>query len=155
MPDAWQLNGDGLALFVKRLPGVLRKMLGSGAHLPRNVFTDRGTGMYIPAGKVVAKYNATIQANGFKLYWGPDAQRQSPDMGDVLLHETAVSWFRTKMKHAKPDVVPWEETTAQWTKRARRVIRTINSSHDVAGLSREFPSRLIDVIDREGDRLRK
>ena len=25
--------------------------------------------------------------------WGEDASVQSPDMGDVLLHETAVAWF--------------------------------------------------------------
>ena len=48
MPEAWTLNGFGLAQFVKRLPKVLKKMLGDGAPLPRNVFTDRGTGMYIP-----------------------------------------------------------------------------------------------------------
>ena len=55
MPAEWKLDGDGLALFVERLPGVLRKMLGREARLHRNVFTDRGTGMCIPKGLVVAK----------------------------------------------------------------------------------------------------
>ena len=68
MPAEWKLDGDGLALFVERLPGVLRKMLGREARLPRNVFTDRGTGMYIPKGLVVAKYNAAIDATDFYLY---------------------------------------------------------------------------------------
>jgi hypothetical protein len=144
-----------LALFVERLPGVLRKMLGREARLPRNVFTDRGTGMYIPTGLVVAKYNAAIDANDFNLYWGIDAQRQSPDMGDILLHETAVSWFRSVMKDEKPVVPPWEETLAQWTQRARRVTRAINRDYNVAGLCREFPQRLADVVERQGDRLRK
>ena len=102
MPAEWKLDGDGLALFVERLPGVLRKMLGREARLPRNVFTDCGTGMYIPKGFVVAKYNAAIDANDFHLYWGNDAQRQSPDMDDILLHETAVenkSPFRSSVLH--------------------------------------------------------
>ena len=41
---------------------------------------------------------------GFKLYWGADARKQSPDMGDVLLHETAVSWFRKRMSAERPEV---------------------------------------------------
>lgn len=50
MPPNWQLNGRGLADFVERLPTVLMKMLGQDARMPRNVFTDRGTGMYNPQG---------------------------------------------------------------------------------------------------------
>ena len=155
MPAEWKLDGDGLALFVERLPGVLRKMLGRKARLPRNVFTDRGTGMYIPTGLVVAKYNAAIDANDFNLYWGTDAQRQSPDMGDILLHETTVSWFRSLMKAEQPVVPPWEETLAHWTHRARRVTRAINRDYNVAGLCREFPQRLADVVERQGERLPK
>ena len=91
MPHGWKLNGHGLAVFARRLPGILARMLGPSAPLPRCVFTDRGTGMYNPVGKVVHEYADAIDEGGFKLYWGTDAQRQSPDMGDILLHETAVS----------------------------------------------------------------
>ena len=154
MPEDWPLDGSGLALFVQRLPAVLRKMLGPTAPLPRTVFTDRGTGMYIPAGKIVARYEAAVKKAGFKVYWGPDAAQQSPDMGDLLLHETVVAWFRQRMKVEKPAVVPWEETQAQWTQRARRVVRYINENYDVAALCREFPHRLQKVVDSEGERLR-
>ena len=68
-------------------------MLGDDAKLPRTVFTDRGTGMYNPQGKVVRRYHAALESAGFTLYWGTDARRQSPDMADMLLHETAVAWF--------------------------------------------------------------
>ena len=71
--------------------------------MPRNVFTDRGTGMYNPAGKVVKVYAEAVDAAGVNLYWGADAGRLSPDMGDVLLHETAVAWFRNLMKKEKPE----------------------------------------------------
>ena len=34
MPADWKLNGKGLALFVERLPRILRKMLGASVRLP-------------------------------------------------------------------------------------------------------------------------
>jgi hypothetical protein len=155
MPDDWSLNGAGLAMFVRRLPAVLRRMLGSQARLPNNVFTDRGTGMYIPIGKITREYSEALDQIGFQPYWGSDATRQSPDMGDVLLHETAVAWFRKAMRKEKPVVVPWEETTLQWTARARRAVQQVNKDYDASSLCKEFPKRLADVVDREGDRLPK
>ena len=59
------------------------------------------------------------------------------------------------MRAERPEVVPWEETQVQWTKRARKVVASINQEYDVAGLCREFPQRLRDVINSEGERLRK
>ena len=155
MPEAWKLDGDGVAAFVRRLTAVLRKMLGGDAPLPRTIFTDRGTGMYIPSGKIVNKYAAAAEAQGFKVYWGSDASRQSPDMGDVLLHETAVAWLRERMKVELPEASPWDETLSQWTQRARRVVSYINETYDVSALCREFPKRLQDVVDGKGERLRK
>ena len=37
LPESWKLDGAGLALFVEKLPGSLRKMLGADARLPRTV----------------------------------------------------------------------------------------------------------------------
>ena len=79
MPPDWNLDGQGLAAFVDRLPKVLEKMLRGAERLPRHVFTDRGTGMYNPQGKVARQYADAVSRNGFKLYWGSDAARQSPD----------------------------------------------------------------------------
>ena len=140
---------------MRMLPKALRQMLGKEARLPRTLFTDRGTGMYSPGGSVVREYEDAIEQAGIRLYWGPSAKKQAPDLGDVLLHETAVSWFRAKMRAATPDVLPWEETQELWAARARKVVRDINSTCDVHGLCLEFPSRLQDLVDREGDRLRK
>ena len=155
MPADWKLNGKGMALFVERLPGILHKMLGAGARLPRHAFTDRGTGMYNPLGKVVNEYADAMEAAGMHLYWGRDAARQAPDMGDVLLHETAVSWFRKRMAKERPDGLPWQESMEQWARRARRVVAAVNREYDVSGLCREFRTRLEDVVCREGDRLPK
>ena len=105
MPEDWTLDGMGLAAFVQRLPGILRKMLGPETRLPRMLFTDRGTGMYNPAGKIVAKYRQAVKDAGFHVFWGDDASQQSPDMGDLLLHETAVAWLRKKMRKEKPQSI--------------------------------------------------
>ena len=47
------------------------------------------------------------------------------------------------------------ETQEQWAKRARRVVAAINKDYDVAGLCGEFPTRLQDVVDGDGERLSK
>ena len=52
MPHNWPLDSSGVAMFVDRLAGILRRMLGLNARLPKVVFTDRGTGMYSPQGTV-------------------------------------------------------------------------------------------------------
>ena len=153
MPEDWALTGNGFAAFVDRLPKVLQKMLGPGARLPRHVFTDRGTGLYNSQGNVVREYANAVSRNRFHLYWGADATKQSPDMADVLLHETAVSWFRNVLRKSKPDVLPWQENQAQWAQRAHKAIREINRDYDVAGLCRQFPARLQEVVDGEGERL--
>ena len=155
MPEDWGLTGAGLAQFVRRLPGILRKMLGPGAPLPRNLFTDRGTGLYSSQGFVVGKYESAVRQEGFSLYWGPDASAQAPDMGDLLLHETAVAWLRRRLRSEKPAVRPWEGTCEQWTERVRKVVRGINADYDVRGLCNEFPGRLAECVAKRGDRLRK
>ena len=111
--------------------------------------------MYVPTGQVVRAYADAVARAKLRLYWGPDAQVQSPDMGDLLLHETAVSWFRAQMKKEKPVGLPWEETRAEWKARADRCVEAINANFDVIGLCTEFPGRLRACISRDGDRLPK
>jgi hypothetical protein len=120
LPAGWTVDGAGMAEAVQMLPRILRSMLGPDVCLPRVLFTDRGTGMYAPTGQVVHAYADAVDAAGFRLYWGADAKQQAPDMGDMLLHETAVAWFRARMKRERPAVLPWEETRAQWNARKDR-----------------------------------
>ena len=90
LPMDWALGGDGMATVVRRLEERLRDMLGDDVRLPRVLMSDRGTGMYAPAGKVVAAYDHTVRACNFRTFWGPDAKKQSPDMPDLLLHELLI-----------------------------------------------------------------
>ena len=142
-------------MFVHRLPDILRKMLGPDARLPKTIFTDRGTGMYTSNGRAVRAYGAAVKAAGLKLFWGEDATQQSPDMPDLLLHETAVAWFRKKMAQQPPACLPWEETQAQWTARARKAVSFLNSNYRVDRLCQQFPQRLRACKDTDGERLRK
>ena len=70
----------------------------------------------------------------------------------MLLHETAVAWFRRKMKVLRPEVVPWLEMPDMWARRARQAVREIRRDYDVAGLCREFPERLTAVRNGDGGR---
>ena len=118
LPEDWAVNGEGMAVAVNALPQILRRSLGKDAQLPRVLFTDRGTGMHAPSGRIVKAFNNAIKASGFRTFWGEGAAKQSPDMGDLLLHETAGSWFRSQMRREKPIKLPWEETREEWIARA-------------------------------------
>ena len=126
-------------VFSFNIKNTKQQQLGS---LTYTLFTDRGTGMYSPMGMVVHAYADAVASAGFRLYWGANAAEQAPDMGDLLLHETAVAWFRGKMRRTKPTVVPWEETRAQWAARASRCVKAINSEYNAKGLSAECLGRL-------------
>ena len=90
-----------------------------------------------------------------RLVWCADASRQSPDMGDVLLHETAVALFRKRMRYEQAMVAPWKETPDQWTARAKAAASAATKEYDLHGLCREFPGRLRALADNDGRRLKK
>ena len=63
---------------------------------PKTIFSDRGPGCYHRRhGSITSEYDAACHRHGFKLWAGANAKTglraQSPDVGDVLLHETATS----------------------------------------------------------------
>ena len=153
MPQDWNLDGVGLAEFVARLKGILRRMLGLYARLPKTVFTDRGTGMYSPQGHIVRYYAEALDEAGFETFWGHDASQQAADMPDLLLHENAVGVFRNRMRKEKPVVVPWKETVEMWTERAAKVVQWMNDGDALDRLCRRFPERVQACSDAGGERL--
>ena len=152
LPLDWELDSGGMATVVRRLEGRLRDMLGNDARLPRTLMTDRGTGMYAPSGRVTAAYDCAVDQCGFKLFWGPDAKQQSPEMPDLLSHETAVSWVRNALRRIKPETMPWKESPAQWSRRMMQAVGEANLG-DVDGLCRQFPERLEECIAEGGAKL--
>ena len=84
---------------------------------------------------------------------GPRAQ--PPDVADVVLHETAISWLRVEEEQTPP-TRPWEETPKQLAVRLQRGVSRINKDFDVRGLCMEFPDRLHTLVKKKGgDRLPK
>ena len=150
----------GARMMVRGLPALLRKMLGPAARLPRTVFSDRGPGFYHRRwGTITGAYESACRATGFTPWAGVNSKEgpraQPPDIGDVLLHETAVAWFRREEEKTRPQR-PWTETPEMLEKRIQAAVTKINNVFDVHGLCMEFPDRLKSLVyDTQGDRLPK
>ena len=154
LPLDWELDSEGMATVIRRLKERLRDMLGADARLPTILMTDRGTGMYAPSGHVTRAYDNAVRQCGFQLFWGADAKKQSPEMPDLLLHETAVSWLRGALRKMKPEVAPWPETPAQWSRRMMKAVAEVNDgSKDVEALCMQFPDRIEECLAEKGGRL--
>ena len=108
--------------------------------------------MYALSGLVVHAYEHAVRDCGFKLFWGADAKKQAPEMPDLHLHETAVSWIRYRLERTLP-CSPWKETVEEFSARLKEIALDINENLNVEGLCWKFPGRVNEVIDREGDRL--
>ena len=79
------------------------------------------------------------------------------DLADVLPHETANAWLRTRLDKAAA-LVPklWLETPDQFAKRLAGCVEEINNdlADGLDSLCRSFPKRLQDLKRAKGDRLR-
>ena len=91
-------------------------------------------------------FESACRELGFKPWAGSNSKRgpraQPPDLADVLLHETAVSWLRRQEEQTRP-TRPWEETPQQLAVRLRQGVSRINKEFDVRGLCMELPGRLL------------
>jgi len=75
-------------------------------------------------------------------------ERGSPsDVGKVS--DMMSQWCRKNTAKS-----PWLETPDEYAARLRLAASTINAGHDVDGLCREFPSRVVKMLERNRDRLR-
>ena len=147
-------------MLVGRLPGLLNKMLGRSARKPRTIFTDRGPGFYHRTwGTITGDYESACREHGFKPWQGSNAKKgphaQPGDIGDVLLHETAISWMRRREEATRP-TKPWEETPHDVAARLQAAVCHVNEQFEVRALCMEFPQRLHDLVNKtRGDRLPK
>ena len=155
MPNGWVQTGHGMAEFVHRLPGILRKRLVAQP-MPKVVVTDRGPGFFqASSGTIVAAYKEALDTCGFRPFAGEEAKWQPPDIPDVLLHETVVPWVRGYFKQLPFKWTPKvDDNLKLFVRRLKECERHINANYDVAGLCRKFPSRLNELIVANGDRLK-
>ena len=73
--------------------------------------------------------------------------------GDVLLHETAVSWLRDRMLRTVP-AEAWKEEREGFYTRLREQCAKVNDECEVGQLCRDFPKRLADLKAKKGDVLK-
>ncbi len=147
------LTPEGAAALVAALRAAVNIRVHH--HRPKLLFVDRGRGFYHTGnGSITAEFKGALRQHGFRAFLGDSAARQPGFLADVLLHETAVAWVR-KLLAASTPYPPWQETREAYGERLREVARRVNEQYKVAGLCRELASRLQEVVDKEGDRLRK
>ena len=84
---------------------------------------------------------------------GDNARAQPGSMQDVLLHDTAVSWMRTRLGRTIPTKC-WEETPEQYGRRLKRCCDEVNEDCDVEGLCNGLPKRMRLLQDNGGNRLK-
>ena len=139
---------------VAKIRAALNVRFPSGA-APRILFTDRGNGFFQSgSGAITDEYSAALKHNRLKAFFGVNASVQPGQLQEVMLHETAVSWLRVRLTKTVPKR-SWEETLEAYRSRLKDCAAHINGHHDVAGLCRELPARLVELDRRKGDRLSK
>ena len=153
--DSWRCTSVGQAA-----PCSTAKDARAWSEVASPYFSDRGPGFYHRKwGTITGDYETACRSAGFTPWAGTNSKEgpraQPPDIGDVLLHETAISWLRREEESTRPRK-PWEETPPMLGKRIQTAVNKINKEFDVRGLCMEFPDRLNTLIKvTGGDRLPK
>ena len=155
LPDGWS-QWDGQAKVVEMLPRILRKMLGRDATYPDHVFTDRGPGYYNPSSATISPdYLAALKQQGLKPWAGDHGKWQPPDLPDVLLHETAVSWIRKFLKQHPVKLGQSVEVNTDLLKAVlQEACDNINNYYEVEDLCNDLPERLKALVETGGERLK-
>ena len=143
----------GAEILVHNVRAAINIRFQGSPSKPDKLFTDRGPGFYNPGhGKITPDYKAALEATRLTTVIGDDAKAQPGSLGDVLLHETAVSWMRVRLAETTPPR-PWLETHDQYNQRLKTCCEAINRDLDVPGLCRGWNKRMQDLKDKAGDRL--
>ena len=144
---------EGAAVLVAKVRSAVNVRF-PGDDQPDTIMVDRGVGFWSPNGGMITReFKTAVQESGFKTFYGDEGWRQPGKLADVLLHETAVAWIRKKEETCRT-TTPWTETVVEFSTRLKQIVQEINTTHDVDGLCRQFPRRLQELEDREGDRLK-
>ena len=144
---------SGMAYFVHKIRAAINVRF-HGAQ-PDTVFVDRGGGFYNGVGGITAEFKEALRLNRLKSFHGDDASIQPGRSGDLWLHETAIAWVRNRLRHTLPQE-PWSETEEQLESRLKAAAEYVNAHYDVAGLCREMPTRMWDLVEKaQGDKLKK
>ena len=145
---------EGAAMMVAKVRAALNRRFHATSP-PKILFTDRGNGFYFSGtGKITDGYQRALRAHKLKAFFPKDASIQPGTLQEVMLHETAVAWMRTRLAQTVPKKA-WEESVDAYGSRLKTCAAFINSHYNVKNLCRELPQRLHALQDSGGDRLAK
>lgn len=92
---------EGMELLVPKIRAAINVRFQNATTKPSVVFTDRGKGFYFAStGKITPEYKAALGDAGLTAYWGDDASAQPGNLQEMMLHETTVSWMRTRLSES-------------------------------------------------------
>ena len=113
-------TGAGAAALVEKVRVAVNMRFQGGAPQPKVIFVDRGKGFYTPAtGKITRQFQAALEANNFTAFMGDNASKQPGNLQELMLHETAVSWLRTRLAESVPRRA-WLETRGAFAARLKK-----------------------------------
>ena len=104
-------------------------------------------------GEITPGYKAALRQHGLRNFLADNCGLQPGQLGDVLLHETAVAWIRRRERLTVPSRA-WEETREEFSTRIMGLVREFNRDYDVESLCRQFPRRLQLLVDGGGKKLK-
>ena len=104
-------------------------------------------------GSITPQYAEACEKHGFKTWAGDHAKWQPPDIPDMLLHETAVSWIRKYLKFNPVKFTEDKQANKQRVIDALQdAARYANTYYEVGDLCMAFPERLKVLDAKEGER---
>ena len=146
---------EGAKRLVEKVSAAVNIRFQAALTKPSVLFVDRGRGFYAPAtGKITDEFRQALQEHDLTAIMGNDAHRQPGNLQEVLLHETAVSWIRSRLEKSLPNR-SWLETREEYGARLKRCADVINAECEVGDLCRAFPKRVRLLKDAGGGRLGK
>ena len=105
-------------------------------------------------GQITPEFKSALTAHGLKSFMQDDASVQPGQMGDLMLHETAVAWIR-KLESATLPKRPWDEDANAFGARLKEIVAKINKMHDTESLCRELPERVEKLFEKKDGKLKK
>ena len=143
-----------MAVLVPKVRAALNVRFQAAARPPGHLMVDRGNGFYQQTtGDVTPTYKSVLRECGLKNFMGDNCGLQPGQLGDVLLHETAVAWVRRRERKTVP-APAWAETREAFGQRLKGIAQDFNNRYDVESLCRGFPKRVQQLVDGNGKKLR-
>ena len=121
-----------------------------------SLYWQGGPGFFHPStGAICPEYAAALHAHGFTAWAGYHSKWQTPDIADILLHETAVAWVRNYLRaHLSTIATTPASHLYILTILLRAAAAHINENYEVEQLCLDLPKRLRELVAARGESLK-